>query len=110
MPFITGMLGIGTMSGTMLVEPTGGGYERQPFTITTLTAGAGQLDQACNFGVPTTQWGAALTSWAMFDAAGVQWWFGNFATPINADAAQTDDQQITVLANAISVQFATTTP
>ncbi len=110
MPFISGFLGIGTMTGTSLTEPTDGGYARQPFTITTLTDGFGQLDQACDFGVPTAQWGTALTSWAMFDAAGTQWWYGNFVTPINADAAQAGGQQVTVLAGAVSLLFATTAP
>ncbi len=110
MPFINGFLGIGTMSGSTLAEPSDGGYARQAFTITTLTSGASQLDAACDFGVPGTQWGTALNSWAMFDADGAQWWYGTFTSPINADEAQTNGQQVTVLASAISLQFITTTP
>jgi hypothetical protein len=110
MAFISGFLGIGTVTGSTLVEPAGGGYARVPCTMTTLVDGAASLDAQADFGVPRTQWGTALTSWAMFDADGAQWWFGNFAAPINADAAQTNGQRVTILANAISIQFATTTP
>jgi hypothetical protein len=110
MAFINGFLGIGTLTGTTLTEPSGGGYARVPFTITTLVSGQASLDAQADFGTPLTQWGTALTSWAMFDSAGAQWWFGNFTAPINADAAQTNGQRVTILANAISIQFATTTP
>jgi hypothetical protein len=46
----------------------------------------------------------------MFDAAGNQWWFGDFTAPINADAAQTNGQHVTVLANGITLSFVTSVP
>jgi hypothetical protein len=100
-PFLAGNLGLGTLSGLTLVEPTAAEYARQPVTFTRFPAGTGLLDAAADFGTTVTSWGT-LSAWGLFDAAGNQVLAGPMTTPINGAAGQ----YVSVMLGAISIAFA----
>jgi hypothetical protein len=101
-PAWTVNLGLGTASGTALVEPTAAEYARQPVTFTAFPSFTSPMDQAANFGATVTSWGT-LTSWAIFDAAGNQMCP---VKPLSASINGAPGQTVSVMAGGIVVTLA----
>ena len=100
-PFLAGNLGLGTLSGLTLVEPTAAEYQRQAVTFATFSSFTGSNASAANFGVVVTSWGT-LASWGLFDSA------GNLvlAGPLSSSIPGAPGDTVSVMAGAITITFA----
>jgi hypothetical protein len=101
-PAWTVNLGLGTASGSALVQPSAAEYAQQPVTFTTFAGFLSAMDQAANFGTVVTSWGT-LTSWAIFDNAGNQMCP---AKPLTTPIGGAVGLNVTVMAGGIAVTLA----
>lgn len=112
MPFISGLLGLGTaITSDGIAEPPGGtGYSRAPISFDKIVSGTVTNTVNCLFGpvlgvYGSTPWGA-LNSFQLFDQYGNPAWTGSLEQTVTPVAGA----QINVIVGAISIVVASAGP